>query len=108
LVSVVVGRRQGADLDIVTWLMSCRVIARRLEEFVLDQLVEAAREEGIVSLRARYLPTKKNGIVSEHYARLGFERVEALPDGTTSWQLAIADYEPWSPPIARRVLELES
>ena len=55
--------------------MSCRVISRRLEEFVLDRLVEVAGEAGLTRLSGRYVPTKKNGLVAEHYETLGFRQV---------------------------------
>jgi FkbH-like protein len=109
LVSVVVARRDGDCLDIVTWLMSCRVISRRLEEFVLDQLVETARTADASHLRGRYIPTKKNGLVSSHYEKLGFRRVGGAPqDGSVLWELGVDDYIPRNPPIARKVVQLES
>jgi FkbH-like protein len=107
LVSVVIGKRDGDRLDLVTWVMSCRVVARRLEEFVLDQLVDACREDGITELRGRYAPTKKNGLVSKHYERLGFQLVEEEPDGSTTWELSVADHVPSGAPIERKVLQLE-
>jgi FkbH-like protein len=104
LISVVIGRRNGDELDLVTWLMSCRVIARRLEEFVLDQLVELARDAGLAGLRGRYVPTKKNGLVARHYEALGFTLTEARPDGSTTWRLGVDDRSPSDAPIAKRVL----
>jgi len=103
LVSVVVGRRVGEDMEIVTWVMSCRVVSRRLEEFVLDRLVEAAREVGCRRLRGRYVPTRKNALVAGHYERLGFRRAESSPDGCTTWELDVSDYEPFDPPIRRKI-----
>jgi FkbH-like protein len=107
LVSVVIGKRDGERMEIVTWLMSCRVISRRLEEFVLDQLVETAREAGIAELQGRYTPTKKNGLVSKHYETLGFLLSEELPDGSTTWKLTVADHVPSGAPIQRRLLQLD-
>jgi FkbH-like protein len=104
LISVVIAKRDGDALELVTWLMSCRVISRRLEEFVLDQLVEVARDVGVGSLRGRYAPTKKNGLVLKHYEKLGFVLIEAHADGTTDWRLAVDDYVMSDAPIARRAL----
>jgi FkbH-like protein len=108
LISVVIARREGDLLDIVTWLMSCRVVARRLEEFVLDRLVELAREAGMRRLSGRYVPTAKNGLVAGHYERLGFRPVEERHDGSTTWELSVADYVPSGAPIERRAVELGS
>jgi len=109
LVSVVIARHDDDYLDIVTWLMSCRVISRRLEEFVLDQLVETAKTADATRLRGTYVPTKKNSLVSDHYEKLGFRRVSGTPqDGSVLWELAVDDYIPRNPPITRKVVQLES
>jgi len=108
LISVVIGKVEGARLDIVSWLMSCRVIARRVEEFVLDQLVATARDAGLAELLGRYRPTKKNGIVAGHYERLGFRLVGEHPDGTTVWSLSVAEHVSSGAPIRLRALQLET
>jgi FkbH-like protein len=109
LVSVVLGRRSGAVLDIDLWLMSCRVLKRDMEFAMLDALVERAKSQGIGTLVGHYIPTKKNAMVADHYANLGFHRdgVEAgsearerssavaeVASDTAPWQLNVADYQP--------------
>jgi FkbH-like protein len=95
LISVVIGKRAGQKLEIVTWLMSCRVISRRLEEFVLARLIEVAQNAGLQSLFGKYEPTPKNEIVAGHYERLGFK-----PTGTAGvWELPLAAYVPTDIPI---------
>ena len=103
LISIVIGKREGHRMEVVTWLMSCRVISRRLEEFVLDQLVELAREAGIAELRGTYVPTTKNGLVAKHYEVLGFRLVEEGPNGTTTWEHSVAEHVPSGAPIERKV-----
>jgi FkbH-like protein len=103
LISVIIGKRTDDVLEIVTWLMSCRVISRRLEEFVLDRLVEVAREGEMNRLRGRYVPTKKNGLVARHYEKLGFTLDGSEPDGSASWSLDVEDYVASDAPIARKV-----
>ena len=88
-------------MELDTWLMSCRVISRRLEEFVLDCLVEVAREDGLARLSGRYVPTPKNGLVAGHYERLGFRQVSE-EDGTSMWELAVEDHVPSGAPIAKK------
>lgn len=73
-----------------TWLMSCRVLKRGLENLVLNQLVEIARENGIETLIGEYLPTLKNEMVKNHYLDLGF-----IPAGKeNNWHLEISNYSP--------------
>ncbi len=95
LISVVIGKRVGQKLEIVTWLMSCRVISRRLEEFVLVRLVEVAQNADLHALVGKYQPTPKNEIVADHYERLGFK-----PTGTPGfWELPLTAYVPTDIPI---------
>jgi FkbH-like protein len=90
-------------LDIDTWVMSCRVFGRQLEHEAMNIAVEAARRSGAQALRADYIPTAKNGVVSQLYPALGFVRVPeaATPDGVTRWLLRLSDYVPHSTFISR-------
>lgn len=96
LVSVVVLRDVGRGTAFVdTWLMSCRVLKRGMERFVLDSIVRAAREAGLTRIEGEYLPTAKNGMVRDHYERLGF-----TPIGDR-WELQVGPYEPHPVHISR-------
>lgn len=93
MIAVVILRPAGeATLEIDTWLMSCRVLGRRMEEATLAHIVAAARSRGASALLGRYLPTAKNGMVADHYDKLGFTLVERGEDGSSLWRLALADY----------------
>jgi FkbH-like protein len=70
----------AASWDIDTWLMSCRVLRRDVEKFMLDCLVDAARAAGIANIRGRYLRTEKNAQVVDLFASLGFETVSRTDD----------------------------
>jgi FkbH-like protein len=75
-----------------TWLMSCRVLGRRLEEAVLAFVAEAAVASGAQRLRGTYVPTKKNRLVEKHFETLGFVLVKQLEDGGTIWDLDLEAY----------------
>jgi FkbH-like protein len=67
--------------EIDTWLMSCRVLGRRVEHFMFDHLCEAARAAGVSSIVGVYRPTAKNTQVADLFTRLGFRSTaEALDD----------------------------
>ena len=87
LVSVIVGRLEGSAVHVDLWLMSCRVLKRGMEDAMLDALVAAARAAGATRLVGRYIPTTKNGMVADHYDRLGFERQDRGADGSGTWSL---------------------
>ncbi|MBR0934928.1 HAD family hydrolase [Bradyrhizobium jicamae] len=71
-----------------TWLMSCRVLGRCVEQAVLSEILNRARAAGISTLEGRYIPTERNEMVREHYGKLGFTRVEEGPDGSSRWELS--------------------
>ncbi|MCB9664481.1 MAG: HAD-IIIC family phosphatase [Alphaproteobacteria bacterium] len=80
-------------LDVDTWLMSCRVIARTAEQFFWRALVERARALGYRRLRGTWLRTKKNALVSELYGELGGTPV-VEGDEERVWVFALDGYTP--------------
>lgn len=75
LIALIIAERQSSNnLFIDTWLMSCRVLKRGMESFVLNKIVEKARELGCEKVIGEYIPTSKNNIVANHYKDLGFEQ----------------------------------
>ena len=72
LVSVLVARISGGTAEIDLWLMSCRVLKREMELAMFDALVEECQARGIRQIVGVYIPSKKNGMVAEHYTSLGF------------------------------------
>ncbi|RYZ02333.1 MAG: HAD-IIIC family phosphatase [Myxococcales bacterium] len=91
MISVIICRRDSDAWDIDTWLMSCRVLGRKVEEAVLGELITAARAAGVSRLVGRYLPTEKNQMVADHYGKLGFRLAEERADGSTLWELSLGD-----------------
>ncbi|MGD0729663.1 MAG: HAD-IIIC family phosphatase [Terracidiphilus sp.] len=100
MISVVICRPAQAGVwQIDTWLMSCRVLGRRVEHMVLREILEHARTAGIHKLSGTYLPTDRNKLVVDHYARLGFAKVEEHDSGSTRWELHVEGAEPPAAPM---------
>jgi FkbH-like protein len=89
LIAVWLGKMNGTTLTIDTWLMSCRVLMRGVEQHLLNHVIEHARANGVTRIEGCYIPTKKNKLVEEHYAKLGFTLVTTQPDKTTVWEMLI-------------------
>jgi FkbH-like protein len=94
MISIVVFDIGAEEWSCDTWLMSCRVLGRRVEELVLATVAQAAKKAGAKRLVGTYLPTKKNSLVTEHFAKLGFAKLSELADGGTAWALALDEYIP--------------
>ena len=90
MISVVICQRNGEDWYVDTWLMSCRVLGRRVENAVLSQLLGEARRRGIRRIVGAYRATARNKMVENHYAKLGFSVMENQDDGTVLWELDVA------------------
>lgn len=91
LVGAALARPDGARWVVDTFLLSCRAIGRGVETTLLAQLAEGVAQRGGSVLVGEYLPTAKNGLVAEFYARHGFD---SCGDGL--WQMNLA-----SPPFSR-------
>jgi FkbH-like protein len=95
IIAIVIGRMVGEyDLAIDTWLMSCRVLGRQVEQTTLNILAAAAKRLGARRLIGEYRATKKNGMVQDHYKKLGFDLIETGSDGSTHHVLDLATFVP--------------
>ncbi len=87
LISLVIMKEiDAANLFIDTWLMSCRVLKRNMENFVLNTMVNVAKQKGYSFITGEYLPTAKNKIVENHYKELGFSFKN------NKWELFLSEY----------------
>lgn len=92
LIAVVIMKKLDDEtLFVDTWFMSCRVLKRGMELFILNTMVEKAKAAGYKRIVGEYLPTPKNKMVENHYLGLGFAMIE----GTLSsrYELIIDKYK---------------
>ncbi|WP_028025149.1 HAD-IIIC family phosphatase [Enterovibrio calviensis] len=93
IVSVIVGEEHENTLMIDLWLMSCRVFKRKMEWAMFEELVRHAKARHIQKLVGRYVPSKKNALVSHHYQLLGFQCLSEDEDGVSHWEYAIDEHQ---------------
>jgi FkbH-like protein len=87
---IAVGILKQIDVEtawIDTWLMSCRVLKRGMEEFTVNQMAAQARRRGLRRLAGEYLPTAKNAMVKDLLPRMGF----SPKDGR--WELDLTTFQ---------------
>lgn len=76
LISVVIlDKQMDRTLFISEWLMSCRVLKRGMEEFIINKIMQTAAEHGFQRVVGEYIPTPKNAMVQDLYEKMGFTRV---------------------------------
>ena len=87
LVCVVLLMKEDADTVFIDSLfMSCRVLKRTMENFVLNILVSAMKDKGFRYFKGEYIATHKNVLVQNLYQGLGF--IEKMG----YWYLSVNDY----------------
>jgi FkbH-like protein len=92
MIAVVICRKNLNFWEIDTWLMSCRVLGRKVEIAILNEIVRNAKAERISKLKGTYIPTARNTIVTDHYKKLGFTKISE-DMGCETWELDVAGYQ---------------
>jgi FkbH-like protein len=94
IISIVVLRVDSKkSLKIDTWLMSCRVLNRGVEEAVLDKIMQVAKSGGFEQVIGVYRQSEKNQMVEKVYPRLGFSQIGNDEPEQTTWVRDVATYE---------------
>jgi FkbH-like protein len=89
LISIIILKKiNGEALLVDTWVMSCRVLARGMEEFVQNEMLAIGRGLNAQRIIGKYIPTKKNRLVEELYKRLDYDLVGRESDATV-WTCSI-------------------
>ena len=76
LITLLIGKIKNQTIDIVIWLMSCRVFNRNLEFALFDHLIYSCQNKGISTIYGNYVKGKKNFIVKDFYKTLDFKKVK--------------------------------
>ncbi|HEU4809069.1 MAG TPA: HAD-IIIC family phosphatase [Sphingomicrobium sp.] len=105
MIGVIACRTEAEEAEVTDWLMSCRVLGRKVEEAMHVSLVNALRRRGIARIRASYRPTRKNNMVREHFDRLGWSLVREDEDGSRHYEVEVNGVEAGDLPLALKGIE---
>ena len=72
LISSIILERFVDKVFINTWVMSCRVFKRGIEQFALSSIIDVVANWGCDEIVGEYIKTPKNGTVKNLYNDLGF------------------------------------
>jgi FkbH-like protein len=90
VIGVLLACHTEGQLTVDTWLLSCRVIGRTVEDEMMSQLIGMAQALNCSRIVGVYMPTAKNGQVADLYERLGFVRTgRDGGTGETRWELVL-------------------
>lgn len=65
LIAVVILKKLKESLFIDTWAMSCRILKRGMEEFIMNYIVDIARRNRYYKITGEIIPTAKNVIIKD-------------------------------------------
>lgn len=89
LVSVIILKECKDKVKIDTFLMSCRVMGRKLEDAIINEIISHCSKSKLIG---EYIPTAKNAPVIELYDKLGFNLVSD-EDGHKLYEITVADHQ---------------
>lgn len=93
LVAIVILKDVGNEtLFVDSWIMSCRVLKRGMENFTLNTIVEIVKAKGYKHIIGEYLCTAKNKMVENHYPSLGFKCMEGDETNSARYVLDVDDF----------------
>ena len=70
----IIEKKDSKEWIIDTFLLSCRIMGRKVEEGMLYQIVEKAKNLGIKKIKGKFIPTKKNKPAENFYSDYGFKK----------------------------------
>ena len=70
----IIEKKDNDEWIIDTFLLSCRIMGRGVEEIMMNQIIEKAKSSGIKKIKGEFIPTKKNKPAENFYEKLGFKK----------------------------------
>jgi FkbH-like protein len=90
LVSVAILTTRDESWHVDTFVMSCRVIGRQVEDVLVDRVLRDAVASGVDTVRGKYVRSSKNGLVADLWRRMQFEPIE-VRDDYSEWQVDVTN-----------------
>ena len=90
ITAVLIADCSGEAPVLTDFVMSCRIMGRKIEDALVEDVEKDLRSRGWDRLRGMYLPTAKNAPVSGLYERLGYVEVGAAGEKGILYEIGLA------------------
>ena len=70
----IIEKKNDEEWIIDTFLLSCRIIGRGVEDSMMNQIIEKAKLSGVKRIKGEFIPTAKNKPAENFYEKLGFKK----------------------------------
>ena len=74
ITGVFIIKKENSEWLIDTFLLSCRVMGRKVENAILDYILQKAKETGVNILKGEFIPTNKNTPSESFFSDYGFKK----------------------------------
>lgn len=82
IIGVVLAEAEGGGLDLDNWVVSCRVLGRRVEFGMAAHLLQWMEEHGLHTLNGTFIPTERNAPTAGFLSELGLEKMSETKDAS--------------------------
>ena len=74
ITNIFIIKKNNEEWILDTFLLSCRIIGRSIEEGILGKIIEMAKKEGVKKIKAQFIPTQKNKPAENFLSNYGFQK----------------------------------
>lgn len=74
ITNIFIIKKNNEEWILDTFLLSCRIIGRGIEEGILGKIIEMAKKEGVKKIKAQFIPTQKNKPAENFLSNYGFQK----------------------------------
>lgn len=69
----IINKKNSTEWILDTFLLSCRVMGRKVEEAIMSYIISSAKNDGVTKINASYIPTQKNKPCEFFLSNIGFK-----------------------------------
>jgi FkbH-like protein len=88
----IVDKESPSEWNIDTFLLSCRVLGRGVEDAILGHILQKAKSEGVKKVKGTYIPTKKNMPCEHFLSNYGFSEEDKFWSYSLNNPVKMPDY----------------
>jgi FkbH-like protein len=70
----IIDKKNDDEWIIDTFLLSCRIMGRGVEDTMLSQIIKKAKSEGVKTVKGKFISTNKNKPAENFYSKHGFKK----------------------------------
>jgi len=74
ITGVYIIQKNNEEWIVDSFLLSCRIIGRGVEDVMLGEIIKKAKQENIKKIKGKFIPTAKNKPAENFYKDFGFEK----------------------------------